>query len=51
MQKTEDYWGCLLAVNLQIYLETLSLKRTDNIPTLPGGDFVCFPFNKNSTKV
>ena len=27
-----SYWGYLLAVNLQIYLETLSLKHADNIP-------------------
>ena len=25
------YWGCLLAVNLQIYLETSLLKRTNNV--------------------
>ena len=27
-----SYWGYLLAVNLQIYLETLSLKHANNIP-------------------
>ena len=29
-------WGCLLAVNLLIYLETSSLHRVNNIPKLPG---------------
>ena len=29
-------WGCLLAVNLLIYLETLSPQRANNIPKLPG---------------
>jgi len=29
-------WGCLLAVNLLNYLETLSLQRVNNIPKLPG---------------
>ena len=28
-------WGCLLAVNLLIYLETLSPQRVNNIPKLP----------------
>ena len=27
-----SYWGYLLAVNLQIYLRTSSLKRANNIP-------------------
>ena len=31
-----SYWGYLLAVNLQTYLETSSLKRANNVPTLPG---------------
>ena len=31
-----SYWGYLLAVNLQIFLETLSLKRANNVPKLPG---------------
>ena len=35
-----SYRGYLLAVNLQIYLETLSLKRTNNVPKLPGVDYV-----------
>ena len=30
------YWCCLIAVNLQIYLETSSQKRANNIPKLPG---------------
>ena len=30
----------LLAVNLQIYLETLSLKRANNVPKLPHVDYV-----------
>ena len=29
-------WGCLLVVNLLIYLETSSPQRVDNIPKLPG---------------
>ena len=29
-------WGCLLAVNLPIYLETSSLQRVNNIPKLLG---------------
>ena len=29
-------WGCLLAVNLLIYLETLSPQRVNNIAKLPG---------------
>ena len=35
-----SYWGYLLAVNLQIYLRTSSLKRANNIPKLPGVDDV-----------
>ena len=35
-----SYRGYLLAVNLQIYLGTLSLKRTNNVPKLPGVDYV-----------
>ena len=31
-----SYWGYLLAVNLQIHLETLSLKSANNVPKLPG---------------
>ena len=30
------YWSCLLAVNLQIYLEILSLPRVNIVPKLPG---------------
>ena len=29
------YWGCSIAVNLQIYLETLSPQRANNVPKLP----------------
>ena len=29
-------WGCLLAVNVLIYLETSSPQRVNNIPKLPG---------------
>ena len=29
-------WGCLLAVNLLIYLQTSSPQRVNNIPKLPG---------------
>ena len=35
-----SYWGCLLAVNLQIYLETSSLKCVNNVPKLPGVNYV-----------
>ena len=35
-----SYRGYLLAVNLQIYLRTSSLNRTNNIPKLPGVDYV-----------
>ena len=35
-----SYWGYLLALNLQIYLETSSLKRANNDPKLPGVDCV-----------
>ena len=35
-----SYWGYLLAINLQIYLKTLSLKRANNIPKLPRVDYV-----------
>ena len=35
-----NYWGYLLAVNLQICLETLSLKRANNVPKLPVVDYV-----------
>ena len=34
-----SYWDYLLAVNLQIYLRTSSLKRASNIPKL-GVDYV-----------
>ena len=30
------YWSCLLAVNLQIYLEISSLPRVNFVPKLPG---------------
>ena len=35
-----SYRGYLLAVNLQIYLGTSSLKRANNVPKLPGVDYV-----------
>ena len=31
-----SYWGYLLAVNLQIYLDTSSLKRANNVLKQPG---------------
>ena len=34
-----SYWGCLLAVNLQIYLETSSLKCANNDLKLTGIDY------------
>ena len=30
------YWGCLIAVNVQIYLETSSPQQANNAPKLPG---------------
>jgi len=35
-----SYWSYLLAVNLQIYLGTSSLKCANNVPKLPGVDYV-----------
>ena len=35
-----SYWGYLLAVNSQIYLKTSSRKRANNVPKLPGVDYV-----------
>ena len=35
-----SYRGYLLAVNLQIYLGTWSLKHANNVPKLPGLDYV-----------
>ena len=35
-----SYRGYLLAVNLQIYLGTSPLKRANNIPKLPGVDYI-----------
>ena len=35
-----SYRGYLLAVNLQIYLGTSSLKRANNVPKLPGVNYV-----------
>ena len=35
-----SYWGYLIAVNLQIYRRTSSLKRANNVPKLPGIDYV-----------
>ena len=35
-----SYWGCLLAVNLQIYVKTSSQKRANNISKLPDVDYV-----------
>ena len=34
------YWGCLLVVNLQFYLETLLLKWANDALKLPGVDYV-----------
>ena len=30
------YWGCLIAVNVQIYLKTSSPQQANNAPKLPG---------------
>ena len=35
-----SYWCYLLDVNVQIYLETSSLKRANNVLKLPGVDYV-----------
>ena len=35
-----SYWGYLLALNLQIYLHTSSLKRANNVLKLPGVNYV-----------
>ena len=35
-----SYWGYLVAINLCIYLETLSLKCANNVSKLPGIDYV-----------
>ena len=35
-----SYWGYLRAVNLQIYLETSSLRRANKVPKLRGVDYV-----------
>ena len=35
-----SYWGYLLAVNLQIYVKTSLLKCANNVPKLPGVDYV-----------
>ena len=35
-----SYWGYLHAVNLQIYLETSSLRRANKVPKLRGVDYV-----------
>ena len=35
-----SYWGCLLAVNLQIYLETSLLKCANNVLKLTSTDYV-----------
>ena len=34
------YWDCLVAVNLQIYLETSSPQQANNVPKLPGVNYV-----------
>ena len=31
-----SYWGCLIAVNKQIHLETSSPQQASNVPKLPG---------------
>ena len=34
------YWGCLIDVHLQIYLDTSSLQWAHNVPKLPGINYV-----------
>ena len=41
------YWVCLIAVNIQIYLETSSPQRASNVPKLPGINY----FSKNRALV
>ena len=36
-----SYRGCLLAVNVRIYLETLLMKQVINVLKLPGIDHIC----------
>ena len=36
-----SYRGCLLAVNVRIYLETLLMKQVNNVLKLPGIDYIC----------
>ena len=40
METYFSYRGYLLAVNLQIYLRTSSPKRANEVPKLPGVDYV-----------
>ena len=35
-----SYWGCLIDVHLQIYLDTSSLLWAHNVPKLPGVNYV-----------
>ena len=34
------YWGCLTAVNLQIYLESSSPQQANKVPKLPSVNYV-----------
>ena len=34
------FWGCLIAVNLQLYLETSPTQRANSVPKLPGRNYV-----------
>ena len=35
-----SYWGCLIAVNMQLFLETSSPQWANTVPNLPGANYV-----------
>ena len=35
-----SYWGCLIAVNMQMFLETSSPQWANTVPNLPGANYV-----------
>ena len=45
------YWGCLIAVNLQIYLETSSPQQANNIPKLANFQYKLAEFEKQFCKI
>ena len=40
------YWGCLIAVNLQTYLETSSPQQANNVPKLANFQYKLAEFEK-----